>query len=109
MSILNSAKKTIRRTGARAEDMLQRVLADAGMRQSEAKISADSQAYWTEAADARWRSDSHWRDASVFAGTDLWSEIGLWHLVMFDRGARMVEFNGDAEVGECHTFRPARS
>lgn len=93
MSILVTAKDRIRRTGARAEALLQRALADVGMRQSEAKISADSQAYWAETGGARWKADSHWRDARVFEGTDLWSEIGLRHLVMFDRGARMVEFN----------------
>lgn len=90
---LSSAKTTVRRTGARAEALLQRILAGAGMRQSDAKISADSHAYWTEAGGARWKSNSHWRDASVFEGTDLWSEIGRRHLVMFDRGARMVEFS----------------
>ncbi|MGH3912094.1 MAG: class I SAM-dependent methyltransferase [Pseudonocardiaceae bacterium] len=97
---LSSAKDTalatkaiVRRIGAKGEALLQRALAGAGMRQSEAKISADSQEYWTESTDARWKANSHWRDANVFAGTDLWSEIGLRHLVMFDRGARMVEFN----------------
>lgn len=90
---LIGVKDAVRRTGARAEALLQRALASAGMTQSEARISADSQAYWTGSAGARWKADSHWRDASVFADTDLWSQIGLRHLTMFDRGARMVGFD----------------
>lgn len=70
---------------------MQRTFAAVGLRQSESRIAADSQRYWTETGGARWKADSHWQDADVFGG-DLWARIGQRHLAMFERGARMVEF-----------------
>jgi hypothetical protein len=51
-------------------------LAGAGLRHTESRIAGDSQA------------NSHWRDAPVFADSDLWSRIGCQHLDMVERGAR---------------------
>ncbi len=82
----------IRQAGGRAEDLVQRVLARAGLAQSESRIAGDAQDYWAESGSAKWKSNSHWRDGSVFDGTDLWSEIGRRHVDMFDRGARMLSF-----------------
>jgi SAM-dependent methyltransferase len=79
--------------GAKAEALLQRTLAAAGLKQAEAKISADSQEYWSESGSDRWKGDSHWRDAEAFDAGDLWSQIGARHLAMFERGARAVEFS----------------
>jgi SAM-dependent methyltransferase len=69
-----------------------RVLVSLGFRQSESRISADSQRYWTRTDGKRWAADSHLRDAPVFDGSDLWSRIGHEHLDLFERGARMVGF-----------------
>lgn len=86
-----SVAHRIRQAGARAAAVLQRTLATVGPRQAESRISADSQRYWTGTGNARWKADSHWQEADVFGG-DLWTQIGLRHLAMFERGARMVEF-----------------
>ncbi|HEX6358057.1 class I SAM-dependent methyltransferase [Actinophytocola sp.] len=64
-----------------------------GFKQSEARISADSQRYWARPDAKRWAANSHWRAAPGFADGDLWSQIGREHLELFDRGARMVGFN----------------
>lgn len=93
MSTILSTKDRIWRMGARIEGLLQRTLAGVGARQPEAKIAADSQQYWTESGGARWKADSHWRDANVFADGDLWCEIGRRHLTMIERGARMTGFD----------------
>lgn len=83
---------TARRAVRRGADVAQRMLATAGMRQSDARISADAQAYWRQPGDAEWQSNSHWRTGTAFAGSDLWSEIGRRHLAMFERGTRTAEF-----------------
>jgi len=83
---------TVKRSVRRAEDIAHRFLATVGIQQSDAKISADAQTYWAQPGNATWRSNSHWRNGSVFVGNELWSEIGRRHLAMFERGARTVEF-----------------
>lgn len=93
MSSISSTMSRIKRWGATAEAFVQRSLASVGLRQSESKISRDSQVYWSHPEGKRWKADSHWQDAPVFAGTDLWSRIGRQHLDMLDRGARMVGFD----------------
>jgi SAM-dependent methyltransferase len=75
-----------------ARKLLLRTLVSLGFRQSEARISADSQRYWARSGGKRWAADSHWRSAPVFDGSDLWSRIGREHLDLFERGARMVGF-----------------
>jgi SAM-dependent methyltransferase len=62
----------------------QRLLAMAGVVQSEAAISSDSQDYWRSPDAGWWASNSHWRDAPVFAGGDLWDRIGQRHLEMLE-------------------------
>lgn len=89
--LATTTRSTVRRTVATARDVSHRVLATAGATQSESKISLDSQSYSADASGSRWLCDSHWREAQVFDGTDLWSEIGRRHLEMLDRGARMLQ------------------
>lgn len=86
-----SVVRRLRRAGIRAEAVAQRALGTVGVRQSDARITADAQQYWTDAGDARWKADSHWQEAGVFGG-DLWRQIGQRHLTLFERGARTVEF-----------------
>lgn len=93
MTVISSAGVRIKRWGATVETLAQRSLASAGLRQSESRISVDSQAYWTTSGGERWKANSHWHDAPVFAGTDLWSKIGRRHLEMVERGARTVGFD----------------
>lgn len=93
MSTVHTAARRLRRAGAKGEELLHRALAGAGMTQSENRIAADAQAYWTDTGGQRWQADSHWRDASVFGGTDLWARIGREHLAMLDRGARATGFD----------------
>ncbi|MGK3203619.1 class I SAM-dependent methyltransferase [Amycolatopsis sp. MEPSY49] len=87
-SVVRHAKRLARR----GENLVQRALTTAGLRQSEKKIANDAQAYWRRPGGDRWRGNSHWRDASVFAGSDLWSAIGREHLELLERGARMAGF-----------------
>lgn len=88
-----TATKRLRRLAGRTEATLQRGLASVGLRQSGRRIAADSQAYWSDMRSSRWKANSHWRDAPVFEGSDLWRQIGQRHLAMFERGARMVQFS----------------
>ncbi|QYN22958.1 bifunctional 2-polyprenyl-6-hydroxyphenol methylase/3-demethylubiquinol 3-O-methyltransferase UbiG [Amycolatopsis sp. DSM 110486] len=83
-----------KRVAASAEELAQRVLATVGARQPESRISADSQTYWRRPSGDRWQANAHWRDASVFQGSDLWSRLGREHLDLFDAGARMASFTG---------------
>lgn len=80
-----------RQLAGRGRELALRVLAAAGMGQSESRISTDSQRYWADADDPRFAANSHWRDASVFDEDDLWSRIGREHIRLFDRGARLLE------------------
>ena len=92
MSPIPLMKAKLRQWAATAETFAQRGLATVGFRQSESRISGDAQAYWTNADGARWKADSHWPDAPVFAESNLWSRIGRQHLEMVVRGMRMVGF-----------------
>lgn len=92
MNSISSAKGRVKHWGAVAERFAQRGLSSIGLRQAEPRISRDSQVYWSSGETDRWKGDSHWADASVFAGSDLWSQIGREHLEMVERGARMVGF-----------------
>lgn len=92
MGFIASAKNRARRFGTKGEALLQRGLSSVGLAQSQSRICADSQRYWLGATHSGWKGNSHWRDASVFAGSHLWWEIGRRHLLMLERGARMVEF-----------------
>lgn len=92
VKIFPTATARVKRLVVSAEGLLQRTLASGGIKHSESRIAGDAQRYWTETGGARWKSNSHWADASVFGGTDLWTEIGRRHLLMFERGSRMVEF-----------------
>jgi SAM-dependent methyltransferase len=90
---LPNAIHRAKRVAVEAENLFHRLLASAGVRQSESRISADAQDYWQHPADATWHGNSHWRDAPVFGGNDLWHKIGEEHLELFDAGARMCGFD----------------
>lgn len=64
-----------------------------GLRHSERRLVADAQTYWRDTGGHKWKAASHWRDAPRFVGNDLWLQIGHRHLVMFEAGARMAEFD----------------
>jgi hypothetical protein len=68
----------------------QRALGSIGLRQSESRLSADSQAYWAAPPTDSSKARSHWRDAHSFAANDRWHGIGRKHREMFDRAARTV-------------------
>lgn len=88
-----------RRIGGAALDAMERTLTAAGLGESTDKLTADARRYWQEADGDRWRADSHWRDANVFVGNDLWSETGRRHLDLFHRFARTVERDGPPATG----------
>ncbi|MEU5264218.1 class I SAM-dependent methyltransferase [Amycolatopsis sp. NPDC021455] len=91
-TLLPDAVRHAKRVAVEAEKLFHRALTTVGARQPESRISADAQDYWRRPADATWRGNSHWRDAPVFGGTDLWDRIGARHLELFDAGARMCGF-----------------
>jgi SAM-dependent methyltransferase len=68
----------------------QRALGSIGLRQSESRLSADSQAYWAAPPTDSSKARSHWRAAHSFAANDRWHGIGRKHREMFDRAARTV-------------------
>lgn len=92
-SLVSDVVHRAKSAAAQAEKLLHRALATVGARQPESRISADAQDYWQRPTDATWRGNSHWRDAPVFDGTDLWRQIGARHLELFDAGARMCGFD----------------
>lgn len=92
-SLPSAAVRRAKRTARQAENLFHRALVTVGARQPESRISADAQDYWRRPAGATWRGNSHWRDAPVFDGTDLWTRIGAQHLDLFDAGARMCGFD----------------
>ncbi|MFB9691366.1 class I SAM-dependent methyltransferase [Amycolatopsis plumensis] len=89
---LHAAVRRAKKLARGAEDFTQRALATIGAKQPETRISADAQAYWRQPSGDRWQGNSHWKDAAVFDGGDLWSRIGAEHLDLFDAGARMAGF-----------------
>lgn len=89
-SYLSSAANGAKRAITRADEVLQRSLATAGIRQAEATIAADSQRYWRQPRDGRWKANSHWRDSEAFEDAGLWERIGAEHLAMFEAGLRLV-------------------
>jgi predicted TPR repeat methyltransferase len=84
------AKNDLKRWARTTVNGLQRTLSTAGLSQSTARIAAHSQAYWIRPDEKRWTANSHWREASIFEGNDLWTRLGMQHLDMVERGARAV-------------------
>ena len=82
---MQAVMQAVRRT---AHGGLLRVLQSVGVRQPEAAIEAASQRYWTEPHEGR---GSHWHSTARFADGDLWTRIGLRHLGMLRRAARMLD------------------
>jgi 2-polyprenyl-3-methyl-5-hydroxy-6-metoxy-1,4-benzoquinol methylase len=66
---------------------LLRALQSMGLRQPEAAIEAAAQRYWTEPHQGR---GSHWKSTARFAEGDLWTRIGVRHLGMLSRAARIL-------------------
>jgi len=81
-----------RKLARNAIELMQRTLVTFGMKQPEARISADSQDYWRRPAGATWQANSHWQDSPAFSENDLWQKIGHEHLELFEAGARMADF-----------------
>jgi SAM-dependent methyltransferase len=88
-----TARRRARRLPHVLGELRHRALSRTGFADSDAKIAADAQGYWRTAQDDLWRCDSHWRDASVFQGRDVWDRIGRQQLALFERGARTVQFD----------------
>lgn len=84
--------QTVKRYASRLEDLGQKLLTTAGLGQSEDRIVADAQTYWSNPDAKRWSGNSHWRESDAFEG-DLWRRMGVEHLEMFDRGARAAGFD----------------
>ena len=64
--------------------LAQRLLAAAGIGQSESAIARDSEEYWRSPDEGWWASNSHWRDSPAFARNDLWDRIGKRHLELLE-------------------------
>jgi len=79
-----------RYVAGRAKHHAERMLATAGLRQSETRIAADSQSFWARPAGPWWEDQSHWRDGPTFGTGDLWLRLGRDHLAVVQRGARAV-------------------
>jgi cyclopropane fatty-acyl-phospholipid synthase-like methyltransferase len=84
--------QTIKHYAARVEDLGQKALTAVGLGQSEERIAADAQTYWSNPEAKRWAGNSHWQNSDAFEG-DRWQRMGAEHLEMFDRGARAAGFD----------------
>jgi SAM-dependent methyltransferase len=85
--------RDVRRLAGKGRQLMHLALAAVGVQQSDRKLATDSQQYWTDADNDSWASYSHWESGDVFAGKDLWAEIGRRHLTMFERGALVAGFD----------------
>lgn len=85
--------QTVKHFAAHAEDLGQKFLTSVGLGQSEDRITADAQAYWSDPEAKAWAGNSHWENSSAFEDGDRWQRMGTEHLAMFDKGARAVQFD----------------
>ncbi len=83
--------QSARRAARTALDVGNRALTMAGFAEPAEKLGRDAQTYWRDAGSERWKRESHWRDADVFADNDLWAEVGKRHLELLERLARVVD------------------
>jgi hypothetical protein len=85
-------------TKSLVRDVIDHSAARIGFGHSEGRLARDAQAYWQgEAGGARWRSYSHFRDAEVFGADVGWESVGEQHRALFERLARVVEFDGQLD------------
>jgi hypothetical protein len=73
---------------ARAATQL--LLSTTRLHQPERRIGDDAQEFWRSGRHASWREDSHWREARLVQGNDLWTEMGCRHLDLMEQGARLL-------------------
>jgi hypothetical protein len=97
LTLLRSLNQEVRKVCLTSRDIVNRALTSVGVVDSETTLIRDAQEYWRTTSSDRWKCDSHWREASVFADGDLWTEVGRRHLEMFERLARVP--------GSPHRFR----
>jgi hypothetical protein len=91
LTLLRSLKHEVRKVTGASREIVNRALTSAGVVDSETKLTQEAQEYWRTISGDRWKCDSHWRDASIFADGDLWAEVGRRHLEMFERLARVSD------------------
>lgn len=84
-------------TQVRAASQL--LLSTAGIHQAENRITADAQRFWRDRAHSSWHDDSHLREAPIFQGNDLWSEMGSRHLQLLQQGRRLTGHRPEAGLG----------
>ena len=89
MTLLTAVNRRVRHAGVRSRDIKNRLMTKFGVVDDEGQLAGDAQAYWSGADDDRWKANSHWRDASVFDGSDLWSTVGQHHLELYRRLSRL--------------------
>lgn len=86
-----SLRTQLRHLASQGFNVTQRALGSVGLHQSEDRISADSQNYWSATPNSSGKARSHWRDAHAFEDNDLWRDIGRKHLEMYQRFARTLD------------------
>jgi len=74
-----------RRGAAAARDVVDRGLSGIGLADDPQKVITEAGDYWQGAGDDTWKNNSHWRDGGVFAGSDLWAQVGERHLDLVRR------------------------
>ena len=75
-----------------SKSIVLRAAALSAFRQSDAAVARSSARYWSGEADARFRTNSHWRDGGAFDDAG-WLEIGRPHLELRDRCAAFANLN----------------
>jgi 2-polyprenyl-3-methyl-5-hydroxy-6-metoxy-1,4-benzoquinol methylase len=80
----------------KCENALQIGLTAVGFGQSQDRMIAESDRYWTDPTAAGWGGNSHWRGTGPFAEDDnLWLNVGRDHWDRFQVGARAAGFDRD--------------
>jgi SAM-dependent methyltransferase len=91
MNVLKKYGRAARRCLYRTERLANRGLSIIGVKQSETKISTDAQEYWEKSRAGDWKSNSHWRGVGAFTNDEVWRKVGLQHLRMFERAAKLTD------------------
>jgi Methyltransferase domain len=61
-----------------------------GHRQSQTRLTSDSQTYWNGPSNPSLRQNSHWRGIGIFADDTRWLTLGLDHLRLYQESARVL-------------------
>jgi len=90
------ARGAVRRVRWRVREETDRALCALRVHQSEPRIIADAERYWSDEDDPQWRDQSHWRGGRVIDEARF-AQLGAEHLALFDQ--LVAGIGGRASLG----------